>query len=127
MPYTYNFFNNGTPIDVFHRRIYNSIEKRQHRFINPFETGPGTLFEIFKLKKLVRSNQKHLNSSINLNPKLGLGMKLSILQTIFNLLLKIIGYRRYLYFLRFLKLFSRYESQIYLIDRKFNKDNLPFS
>ena len=119
LPYSYATFNNGVRIEKFHRRLYhrlNHIDSK--RFTDPFSVKKGSLYEVIKKKKLYQRKQEGQNIDG------GNGGNTTRLLVLFNNLMKqvcrVIGYHRYLMLLRLLKHFSRYESQVFLLDKKYN-------
>jgi hypothetical protein len=125
-PYTYNYFDNGVSIDKFHRRIYRSLIVKKETFFNPFSTEKKSYYDILKRKKLLIIETKIETSVENVSIKSinALGRKLKILNFISRVILRIIGYKNYVLFLRSLPLFSRYESHIHLLEKKYDSDNL---
>jgi len=124
--YTYNFFENGVPIDKFHRRIYRGLTAKDKDFPNPFSAKGGDSY-FCRLKKsrliFLDKNRVHVDK-ISHNNIENMGKKVKLFNCIFKMIFKMIGYRNYQLFLRFFPRFSRFESQIFLVDKKYNLDSL---
>lgn len=123
--YTYNYFENGKPIEKFHRRVYHRLlEIDRNRFQNPFSVTQDSLYSLFEHNGFIKEGSirklSEKESSTNMR-------RMKKFNYIMKMLCKLIGYNRYLMLLRLLKHFSRYESQIFLIDNKYlnNNINLP--
>jgi hypothetical protein len=124
--YTYNFFENGALIDSFHRRIYRGLITRNESISNPFSTTyKNNYFQrlrksgLIDVKKNDVSVDKISHSNIN-----SIDRKLSVINSVFKIVFKILKYRNYQLLIRFFPRFSRFESQIYLIDNKYKGNNL---
>jgi hypothetical protein len=126
LSYTYNFFENGMYIDKFYRRLYRGIFEKKKSIENPFSIKDKHNF-FYQLKKagLISFNKNKVPVDKILHNNIeNLGKKVNIINNVFKIILKLIGYRNYQLIIRFLSRFSRFESQIFLIDRKYNKDSL---
>ena len=126
LTYTYDLFENGVYIDKFHRRLYRGINARNICIKNPFSTKDKNCF-FYQLKKAglisLNKNKVHVDKITHRNIE-GLGKKVNFMNNVFRIILKLIGYRNYQLIIRFLSRFSRFESQIFLIDRKYDRESL---
>ena len=125
--YSFNFYENGDVIKGFHRRIYRSLKmKGESRYANPFSVEVNSLYQIFKNKGMMKNSIINLDKITKENLQ-GVDGKLKIFNRSTRLLYKLIGYEKYLLFVKLLRSFGRYESQIHLIDDKHDKDNIKFN
>lgn len=120
--YSYNKFDDGAPIAVFHRRLYSSLIEHGETFLNPFSSN-GKFYRLLKKKGMVGKSLTD-NSKITKNNLNNIGTKLKYFNRLSRLLYWIIGAKRYFLLLRLLKPYSLYESQIHLIDSKFDTKNI---
>lgn len=121
--YSYNYYTNGMPILPFHRRLYSGLIDKGQIFENPFDSEEGLFYKLLKKRKL--SIKPTLNvEKIGKNEAHGMSANLMILNKFFRLIFYIIGYNRYLLLLRYMRFFSRYESQIHLLDSKYDRTNI---
>ncbi len=122
MPYTYATYEDGIIIERFHRRLYHRLSDVDNsRFINPFMTGEGSFHELLKNKGFLHKNIVRTVSE----SKIGGSVKsLIIFNKTMKIVSKLLGYQRYLMLLRLMKHFSRYASQIFLLDNKYIKNNI---
>ena len=117
LPYSYNSFTNGVKIMKFHRRIYRSIIQRE-TIKNPFDCN-GSLY-----KRLLQKKIFVLDNSSEITPTSPIVGKLKYFNLIMRLVYKLFGYNRYIALLRLMKYFSKYESQIFLLDDKYLTSNI---
>jgi predicted DNA-binding protein YlxM (UPF0122 family) len=124
--YSFNFYENGFVIKSFHRRIYRSLViKGEYRFLNPFSTDEYSLYYILKNKGMMKHSVINLDKITKENLK-GVDRKLKIFNVVTRFLYKIIGFEKYLLFIRLLRSFGRYESQIHIVDNKYDNNNIKY-
>lgn len=122
LKYSYSTYDNGCPIEKFHRRLYRKVSEIDDKyFVNPYSSGEGSLYDILRKRRLVQ-NTNTSKGNVATNSKTD-GW-LVCLNKFMRLVCKFVGYRRYLMFLRLMKHFSRYESQIFLLDDRFINCNI---
>lgn len=122
LSYSYNQYDNGAPIEKFHRRLYRKINDIDGgRFNNPFVTGKDSFFAEICDKGLL--HKSIVAGGVSLSDKKS-NKYLRYFNKIMGGVYKLIGYHRYLMLLRLLKQFSRYESQIFLLDKKYIDNNM---
>lgn len=123
MKYSYATYVNGVPIETFHRRLYRRVtEVDGDVFAKPYSTTEGSLYKRLEQKKLIL---KRSSSSADIVPNSSQASnKLKSFNILMRYVFKLMGYHRYLMLLRLMKHFSRYESQIMLLDDKYMKNNL---
>ncbi len=124
LQYTYNYFEDGTPILLFHRRLYFSLLQNNVKYEDPFLTTKNSLFQLYRKKKIVLKEGKKSVDKITRHDMGGFKRELYYVNAFTKFLFRIIGCRKYIMFLRLIRFYSRYEVQIHLLDNKFNKDNL---
>jgi len=126
LSYTYNFFENGVPIDKFHRRLYRRLVVKNIDISNPFSIKErNNYFHQLKKSRLILSNKNKIHvDKVTHNNIDNIGKKVSFFNCIFKMIFIIIGYRNYQLLIRFFSRFSRFESQIFLMDKKYNSNSL---
>jgi len=120
--YDYNYFDNNKPILMFHRRLFRGLLNKGEIIAEPFKTDNGSFYSILLKKKLILHDikiEKITRYSIN-----NIGKKLNFINKIFHLIFKLVGLKKFILFIKVLKLYSRFENQIYLINKKYIKNNL---
>ena len=124
--YTFNYFENGDLIKNFHRRIYRSLEmKGDVRFLEPFSVKENSLYQTLKAKGMIKISLSNFDKLTKDNFT-GIECKLKLFNTMSRILYKLLGFERYLLFIRLLRSFGRYESQIHLIDKKYDNNNIRY-
>jgi hypothetical protein len=123
LSYSYDTFDNYDNIYQFHRRIYRGLADKGKLFAKPFAVGKGSFHENLKKRGMIS------NKSINLDKETksslpNLGLKLKIFNSFMRIVYKIMGYKRYVWFVSLLRSYSRFESQIFLLDSKYDRNNI---
>lgn len=122
--YSYNHYSNGKTIDLFHRRIYRSLLNKREVIRHPFSAAPGSLFCMLMGQGLTDfQSRKPIDKATKLNLS-GIGRKLVLINKLSRLIFHVLGYRRYILFIRMLRSYSRFESQIHLADKKYDSTNI---
>jgi len=114
--YSYATYENGDLIEKFHRRVYDGLHLSENT--NPFKTGNGTFHEELRRKKLF--GRKERVDKVNKNNLPDIDKKISMVNRLFSLFCKIIGYNRYVLFVRGLISYSNMGTHSFLI----NKDKI---
>ena len=57
LPYSYNTYANGIPIDKFHRRLYHGLCENKFLVVNPFSVYNGSLYSELDTQKLIKPDQ----------------------------------------------------------------------
>lgn len=115
--YSYNFYSNGIAVEKFHRRLYRSLSFRE-QVDNPFDSNSSFY------KKLLSIGAFSQTSTSGEALDKDYSSTLSKFNKIMKLTYKLLGYSRYVSLLRLLKHFSRFESQIFLLDSKYNGNSI---
>ena len=124
--YSFNFYENGTVIKSFHRRIYRSlVMKGENKFLNPYSTDEFSLYHVLKNKGMMKHSVVNLDKITKENLQ-GVDRKLKIFNRGTRFLYKIIGFEKYLLFIRLLRSFGRYESQIHIVDKQYDNNNIKY-
>lgn len=111
-PYSYGIYDNGDPIAAFHRRLYHGLQTLPTR---PFSTGAGTFHEAISRRGMMI--QEHIDNVSRRN--IGdLAGKHRMLARFYKLLYRLIGYKRYVMFLKSLYFYCRPEMHTFLINKK---------
>ena len=113
--YSYGNFNNGDRIDRFHRRLYHGYCKQYGYIDNPFSTSRGSFYDLIKKNGMVGNGNVDTLSKNNLP---SLKRKRSYIAFLFRFLYNIIGYKRYVLFVKSLYDYCRPEWHVFLIKNK---------
>lgn len=120
--YSYDIFENGAFINLFHRRLYRSLMERGEKINHPFSCIDGSFYKMLLAHGMIKENQSI--DRVNKYNLKGVDNKLKIFNWMSRLFFKLIGYNRYLLFLRLMRPFSRMESQIHLLNKQYDSNNI---
>ncbi|MCR5679642.1 MAG: hypothetical protein K6G08_05470 [Prevotella sp.] len=109
--YSYAAYDDGSPIAAFHRRLYHGLAEPP---ANPFATGSGTFHELIRKKGMVIQESIDGVSRRNLD---GMDTKKRQLARFYRFLFKVLGYKRYVMFLKSLYFYCRPEMHSFLIKK----------
>ena len=112
--YSYATFDNGLPIDNFHRRLYHGLTLQGETIPAPFTTGKGTYYDRLRKKNLLT---KQRFDNLNRRNIEGLDRKRRLIGLLFGTLYRLMGYRRYAMFLKSLYHYCRPELHTFLIKK----------
>lgn len=112
--YSYATFNNGQTITTFHRRLYHGLKLENYPCSDPFATGKGTFYEAICKKGMITDSSYDKVSQYNIKNMEG---KKKAIGMLFCVLFKLIGYKRYVLFVKSLYHFCRPELHLFLIKK----------
>jgi len=121
--YSYNYFEDGSVISGFHRRLYRSLITKGEKFEKPFSSSSSSFHARLKKAGMIRKNAINIDKVGKSNLK-GMGSKLLLFNRLTRMVYRLLGFERYSLFVRLLRPYSRYESQIHLLDRRYDKENI---
>lgn len=110
-PYTYAAYDNGDRIAAFHRRLYNGTEEA---FANPFATGKGTFHDLIRKRGMIMKENIDNLSRRNVS---GMQKKQRMLALLYGILFRVMGYGRYVQFLKSHYFYCRPEKHTFLINK----------
>lgn len=113
--YSYGHFDNGDAITIFHRRLYHGLPLEQRATINPFATGNGTFHDQLRRNGLIDATA---GISVGKKDIKDMAGKKRMLNRLFKMLFKLMGYKRYVPFTRSLYFYVMPEEHTFLIDHK---------
>ena len=112
-PYSYATYDDGTQIAAFHRRLYHGISNEAD-IKNPFAVGKGTFHDMLRKKGMFIKEKIDGVSRRNIGNLDGKKRMLSIL---YKVLYRIMGYKRYVMFLKSLYFYCRPEMHTFLLKK----------
>lgn len=118
LQYTYDFFENGIRIMLFHRRIFRSMINKGMVFDNPFDTTNDSLYYKLARARLIEYGSVNFDK-ITKGDLNNFSFKLRVANRVFFWIFRLIGFQNYVLILKLFKYFSRYEAHHHLVDRKF--------
>jgi hypothetical protein len=123
--YSFGTFENGDGIKGFHRRIYRSLVNKGLVFEKPFSVANNSLYQKLKLNGMTKPSIINIDKATKENLQ-GVGKKLRMVNTATRLLYKLVGFEKYLLFIRLMRSFSRFETQIHLVTSNYDDENIKF-
>jgi lipopolysaccharide biosynthesis glycosyltransferase len=116
LKYTYNFFEDGSPVLDFYRRLYRQLVMDGRPFPFPFSTADGSFYSVLKQNKVMLNGDVKMFSSL----KKVYGENPPIVGRVFfmlKLFKKVVGMKNYYLMLRFFRINHKFEKQTYLIEK----------
>jgi hypothetical protein len=119
LSYKYSCFENGISISKIHRKLYRRLIEDGNISGNPFDVK-GDFYHSLKRngltsKLIVESDKVGVNNVNNLESKT------IVINKVFRILFKVIGSKRYFLLVRLMRLYSKPENHVYLIDKNYLK------
>lgn len=108
-PYSYGTYDNGVKIASFHRRLYHGLDDTT---ADPFATSKGSFYDMIRRKGMIVSENIDGASRRNLE---GMDRKKRMLTHLYKGLYRVMGYKRYVMFLKSLYFYCRPEMHTFLI------------
>lgn len=112
--YSYNYFDNGEYIDDTYRRFYRASKEPSTIFSQPFQTSPNSFYYSLKKSKLLLA-QGEVVGKLTARDIDNIENKVALINSFFKILFKIVGVKKYLLLVKYLRKFGRIESQAHLI------------
>ena len=124
LPYTYAYYDNNVRIEKFHRRIYHKLSEFEDSLLcHPFSSDASSLYSKFKRRGMISSDQSNGSEKVAISDSQA-KRSLRVFNWIMRMVFGILGYKKYQMFLRLLKHYCQYESQIFLLDGKYMAKNV---
>lgn len=116
LPYSYGAFDNGIRIQSFHRRLYHGLTKgsAHYSFANPFSTAPNSFYSKIKQKGMIINENLDKLTKNNLP---NMNKKRKMIGFFFNFIYSLIGYKRYVLFVKSLYNYCRPEWHTFLVKK----------
>ena len=119
--YSYNFYSNGDLISTIHRKFFRRLLSDDPlNTVNPFDIKSN--FYKLMVKNRLISNSIVTTQKLNLNNIGALPKSIYILNRLLKMFYFIVGARRYFMIIRLLRLYSKFENNIFIIDKKYKNE-----
>lgn len=113
--YSFDHYDNGQHIDGFHRRLYHGLTTMEGVTVrNPFATGTGTYHQSLRRRGMLTQENIDRMSKTNVP---NMGRKRVLIGRLFGLLYRLMGYKRYVLFVKSLYNYCRPEWHTFLIKK----------
>jgi len=117
--YSYNYYSNNEKIEIFHRRLYHGLLINDIIIGNPFDSDNILFYRNIKKRKMFIRTNVNIEKITKFNMT-KLDRKLYILNIFMRVIYKLFGYKNYILLLKLLRVYSRYENQVHLINSSKN-------
>jgi len=117
--YSYDYYSNSEKIELFHRRLFNGLLFNNINIGNPFDSNNKFFYLKIKKRKMFSKNNINIEklTKFNMNK---INKKLYVFNLFMRVIYKIFGYKNYLLLIKLLRVYSRYENQVHIIDSNKN-------
>lgn len=112
LPYSYAMYDNGDRIAAFHRRLYHGLQTKP---ANPYSTHRGSFHDAIQKRGMILS--KSIDHASRRNVR-GMEGKERLLSCFYRALYVLMGYKRYVMFLKSLYFYCRPEMHTFLLRKK---------
>lgn len=125
LPYQFNKFDNGSPVNAFQRRLYRRLIEDGEDFSKPFSTASGSFYELLKKNGLLSVKQTDGLKNKEVDKFSG---KIAKLNLIMRNIKRVLGFDNYSLLLKFCMRYFRPENQTFLFKEfmgqyKFKNEN----
>jgi hypothetical protein len=121
LKYSYNNFSNGLPVTQFHRRLFRRLSQEEGLIDRPFNSD-NEFFKRLKSSNLILSQGENFDKLNNRNLD-GFEKKLYYVNLYHKLLFNVLGAKNYFLFSKFMSRYHRFENQIFLVSKKYMRNN----
>lgn len=114
LKYSYGNYDNGDTIQSFHRRLYHGLTSngKCNGNSSPFSTTDGSFYGMLKKRKMITEQNM---DKVNKNNLSGMDKKRKMIAVLFKTLYFLMGYKRYVLFVKSLYNYCRPEWHTFLI------------
>lgn len=120
LSYTYNYFSNENQISSIHRKLFRRIHEDNLDYGNPFLAN-SLFYKLLNRKKLI-SKRVVLSQKYSINNVSDIKTKTHKINLLLKLFYKIVGPAIYFQIVRLMRVYSKIENHIFIIDESY-KDN----
>lgn len=120
LSYTYNYFSNKVSISSVYRKLFRRLYEDGKISFNPFQ-ATNSFYLSLKSAKLI--NEKMLkNDKVSVATVDDVEQKTLMINKFFKILFKCIGANRFFLLVRLMRLYSKIENHVYLIDKSYSRN-----
>jgi hypothetical protein len=119
LSYTYNYFSNKVYVSSVYRKLYRRLLEDNNNEPNPFDSE-GNFYKSLKKGNLINDKMVKLDKTSIANLE-NVDRKLIIINKFFYFIFNIIGADNFFKIVRLMRMYSKYENHIYLIEKKYFK------
>ncbi|GGA63277.1 hypothetical protein GCM10008015_00200 [Flavobacterium palustre] len=120
LKYSYGSFSNGIQISVIYRKLFRRLFEDGKIDSDPFESS-NVFYQQLKKNKILKENMV-VNDKVSVNNYDNVERKTILINKMLNYFFKIIGANRFFLLTRLMRLYSKTENHVYLIDKSYFKN-----
>ncbi|RYX91151.1 hypothetical protein EON78_06785 [bacterium] len=117
MPYSFSYFSNGIEVTKTYRRLYRRMTEDGNIIPRPFDSE-GSFYKSLKESRVLNKNLT-LADKKSVAKLHGVGRKLLIINRIFFYSFKILGSEKFFMLIRLMRIYSKVENHVYLINEAY--------
>ena len=118
--YTYNYFSNQVAISSVYRKLFRRLYEDEKITSNPFDYNNSFYLSLKQAKlineKLIKTDKVSIATAKNVE------QKTLIINKLLKILFNCIGANRFFMLMRLMRLYSKIENHVYLIDKSYLKN-----
>jgi hypothetical protein len=119
LPYTYNYFSNNQAISSVYRKLFRRLHEDGKKISDPFQVD-GPFYHSLKKAHLIQ-NQLSRNEKLSVFTAENVENKTLMMNKILKISYKILGANKFFMLMRLMRLYSKTENHVYLIDNSYLK------
>jgi hypothetical protein len=117
--YSYNYFSNNVYISSVYRKLFRRLLEDKKNYSNPFDSN-GKFYKSLHKGNLIKEKMAQLDKTTIANLE-NVERKLLIINKLLYVFFKLIGADKFFQIVRLMRMYSKYENHVYLIDKKYFK------
>ncbi|RTY83461.1 hypothetical protein EKL97_04045 [Flavobacterium sp. LS1P28] len=120
LSYTYNYFSNQVSISSVYRKLFRRLHEDKKINSNPFDAS-NSFYLSLKQAKLI--NERMLKTDkVSIATAENVEQKTLMINKLLKILFKCVGANRFFMLMRLMRLYSKIENHVYLIDKSYLKN-----
>lgn len=117
--YSYNYFSNNVYISSVYRKLFRRLLEDKKKYSNPFDSN-GKFYKSLNKGNLIKEKMAQLDKTTIANLE-NVERKLLFINKLLYVFFKVIGADKFFQIVRLMRMYSKYENHVYLIDKKYFK------
>ena len=121
LKYSYNFFSNGIPISIIYRKLFRRLLEDGKIDSNPFDSG-SIFYKQLKKGKVLKENLLATDKVSITSNNYNVEKKAILINKMLYFIFRLVGVNKFFLLTRLMRLYSKTENHIYLIDKSYFKN-----
>jgi hypothetical protein len=120
LQYSYNFFSNGIPISTIYRKLFRRLFEDGKIDSNPFDSN-NIFYQQLKNGKILKEDLATTDRA-SINNYDGAEKKTILINKMLYFIFQVVGVNKFFLLTRLMRLYSKTENHVYLIDKTYFKN-----